>query len=374
MRSLERFLKRSLTALLGLVLGSKTNFAPDQRDYGNILVIRQHNQLGDMLCVVPLLRALKKKYAAARISLMASPVNADVMMHNRYIDEVILYDKRAFLGQRGPRIAQLWRFIRSLRKRQFDLAIVPATVSTSFTSDLLAFLSGAPVRIGAGSINGTPNPSAFFFNVPVDLDWRATPHRHQTLRNCDIGLPLDVETSDCAIELTLQKDELDRAKEFILKKKDAKSLIIALHPGAGKLPNRWPASRFSSVANKLTAEFDAILIVTSGPMDDEPVGLMIQNLRHTYELLRNQPIRRVASILSMASLLISNDTGIMHVGASVGTRVLSLFGPTDAGQWAPLGTRNRCLAAEGGNIESISEEDVLRNAREMLLEFAQGVS
>ncbi|RPH35250.1 hypothetical protein EHM92_06495, partial [bacterium] len=86
---------------------------------------------------------------------MASPVNVDVMRNNRYLDEVILYDKREFLDHGRLRPVSLLRFIRELRARRFTIAIVPATVSMSFTSDLLAYASGAHCRIGAGSLNGS---------------------------------------------------------------------------------------------------------------------------------------------------------------------------------------------------------------------------
>ncbi len=101
-------------------------------------------------------------------------------------------------------------------------------------------------------------------------------------------------------------------------------------------------------------------------MDEEPKQLMISSLDCTYQLIENEGIRAVASCLAEMDLLISNDTGIMHVGAAVGTPVLSLFGPTDATQWAPKGDRNRYLAAPHGVMDEIAEEDVVRTADEML--------
>jgi len=74
----------------------------------------------------------------------------------------------------------------------------------------------------------------------------------------------------------------------------------------------------------------------------------------------------VASILSAADLLVTNDTGIMHVGGAVGAPVLSLFGPTDPYQWAPIGPVHRFIRAEDGNIDTIPIDEVLKHAREML--------
>jgi heptosyltransferase-2 len=101
-------------------------------------------------------------------------------------------------------------------------------------------------------------------------------------------------------------------------------------------------------------------------MDREVIALLRKQIHEDYELIENQSIRVVASYLSKMALVISNDTGIMHVSAAVGVPVLSLFGPTDPEQWAPMGGENRYIAGRGGRMESITVEEVLTVARTML--------
>lgn len=319
-----------------------------------------------MLCAVPLLRALREKYPQAHIALMASPVNYEVMLNNRYVDSVINYDKQKFLGKGWKGWKNLVSFVRTLRRSKFDLAIVPSTVSTSFTSDMFAYLSGAPTRIGASSLNGNKNPSGFWFNVPIDLDWRTTPDRHQTLRNLDVGEPLGIIAQNLELEITLDSDEKKEANSFVTRNFTKGKVHIVYHPGAGKIPNRWDASNLALVANTLATEFSASTIITFGPMDDQPVSDMLRSLKIHPIVVRNKSIREVAAILSNVNLVITNDTGIMHVAAAVGAPVLSLFGPTDPDQWAPIGSRNRYIKGEGGDINRISVADVLARAREML--------
>jgi len=366
LRALEGGLKHIAAASLRGVLGSQAPSAFQPQSTRRILVIRQHNQLGDMLCVVPLLRALRSHCPHAQISLLTSPVNHDIMLNNRYLDDVINFDKQEFSSGGKIHIGRLVAYIRKLRNERFDLAVVPSTVSTSFTSDLFAYLSGAGIRIGAGSTDGRENPSGFFFNVPVDLNWTSEPHRHQTLRNLDILARYVKKPDDLTSEITLTTDERLEGKSFVTKYLNGKTSRIVFHPGAGKIPNRWPGDRFAAVANTLSAEFDSAVFITAGPMDDEPVAVMRSGLHVRAQLIMKQPIRPVASILKNMDLVVTNDTGIMHVAAAVGARVLSLFGPTDPGQWAPLGEKNRYIHGSGGDIRSISIEDVLRNAREML--------
>lgn len=288
-------------------------------------------------------------------------------MGNCYIDELIRFDKRDFIGKKGGSLLRFPGFIQRIRSRHFDVAAVPSTVSTSFTSDLIAYLSGAHIRVGAGRLEGRENPSGFFFTHRRELDWRALSGYHQVYRNMDIWPGALSETSDASLEITFRKDELADAKSFIDKVKMGFSHVIVYHPGAGKIPNQWPSDRFAILADLLSVEHQAATIVTAGPMDDKPVKEMLHAAQAHYHLLRNQPIRRIASILHFCDLLVTNDTGIMHVGAAAGCPVLSLFGPTDPEQWAPLGTRHRYIRGKGGDISAIPLETVAKVAKEILL-------
>jgi len=365
LKSLERSLKHLLSVLLRFLLPRDNGSIPDPKDVRRILVIRQHNQLGDMLCAVPLLRALRLSYKSARISLMASPVNADVMRNNRYVDSHIVYDKRSFTGGGGIHPGRLFTFIMQLRKEKYDIVIVPMTVSVSFTSCLLAFLAGAKIRIGAERIDGKENGSAVFFTRPVELDWRSEPHRHQALRNIDTASELSLPAVNLSSEITLSGEELLEGNSFVVRELAGRKHAVAFHPGAGKVPNRWPAERFADVANLLADRVHARVFVTRGPMDDEPVAGMLSRLHEPPVVVENKPIREVAATLAHMDLVVSNDTGIMHVAAAVGVPVISLFGPTDPHQWAPVGAPHRYVFA-GPDITAISAEEVMKHALELL--------
>ncbi len=239
-------------------------------------------------------------------------------------------------------------------------------MSTSFTSDLLAYISGAPVRIGTGSLDGVENASAFVYSQQVELDWRNDPQRHQTLRNLDIAASLNLSKVGLGIEMTLLDKEREEGLAAIASAGLPRGRLIGFHPGAGKRPNRWAADRFAQTANALCVEFKAAAVVTAGPMDDEPVQAMVSALCVPYYVVKNESIRRVASILEGVDLLVSNDTGIMHVGAAVGTPVLSLFGPTEPRQWAPQGPQHKFLQAADGSMDSLLVREVLVAARSML--------
>lgn len=366
LHKIERPFKRTLSGLLRLIAGSAPLQVAPTAMIRRILVVRQHNQLGDMLCVIPLLRQLKESYPGVWISLVASPVNAGVMANNRYLDDVILYDKTRYLTGGRLHLLAFRRFVQGLRAQAYDLAIVPGTVSTSFTSDLLAYLSGAPFRVGVRSLEGRENPAGFLFNLARDLDWSSDPRRHQTLRNADIMGGMIPAPRDLHCELTLTAEELEQGRRWITERSSGTAKRVAFHPGAGKPPNRWPVEKFAALGNALRERWGAELFVTEGPMDHEVSQLLVSTLNDRVELIADKGIRDVASILSTMDLVVSNDTGVMHVAAAVGVPVVSLFGPTDPYQWAPVTPGNRWIKSRGEDVSEVSVEAVVAACDDLL--------
>jgi heptosyltransferase-2 len=364
----ERAGKRLAARLARAIVGTQRVTPVEIARVRSILIVRQHNQLGDMLCAVPLLRALRSRCPEAHIFLMTSPVNHEIMLHHRLLDGVVNFDKREYLSGRRFKVGALRDFIRDLREHAFDLAIVPATVSVSFTSDLLSYLSGARWRIGPGNLEGKKNLGAFLYTNPVNLDWSESPDRHQTLRNIDICSDLGLETPDLGLELTLLPREAEEGRSEVAALRMGAPWVVAVHPGAGKIPNRWPSDSFAQLIRWLHLSMQCRVVIIKGPMDDEPIKELAKGLDVPTYLLENRGIRNIASILASVDILVSNDTGIMHVGAAVGIPVLSLFGPTNPRQWAPLGPKNRYLRCSSGVTADIKVEDVIRAVRAMLPE------
>lgn len=354
MSRIEKGFKRLLFSLVRIFVHSRSVTTVPRSSVHRILVIRQHNQLGDMLCAVPLFRALRRTYPDAHIALLSRPLNSEILRGSPVLDEIIVYDKSKFL--QSP--LQVLRFGRALKQRKFDLAITPATVSMSVTSDVLAWLSGAPRRIGPGSLNGRKNLSGYFYNVQAELDWSGDPNRHQTQRNLDIASILVLEDDSIELHIGLTPEEQLAGKQFVDSKRGVRDVVIGFHPGAAKPLNRWDALRFAEIANRCAEIYGAFIIITAGPDDDEPLREMTLNMPNQCLVLHNEPIRHVASVISRCDVYVTNDTGMMHVSAGVGTPTLSLFGPTDPLQWAPPGARHRFILGQGGNVDSISTDKV----------------
>jgi ADP-heptose:LPS heptosyltransferase len=351
---IEGKFKRLVTSFLKIFLSSQEGGIIDKGEIKSILVIRQHDQLGDMLLAVPVLRALRRNFPKSYICLVASPVNCQIMRNNSLVDDVVNYEKRTLLHS----FREIDKFYHFLRSKKFDLVVVPATISLSMTSHLMARISGARIRVGVKSLNGLENPTAFCFTHPVDLNWSDTPRKHHGARNLDILAPLEINEEDLRSDLLLTEDEQKEADKFLSPLRKRHKLLVGIHPGAGHPENRWAPEKYASVAGRLAKEYNAGIIITSGPMDREPVESIKKHLQCEYLLVENSPIRKVAAIINSLDLFLANDTGIMHVAGASKVNLLSLFGPSDPLLWAPIGNKNRYIASRDKTIEGLSEEEV----------------
>jgi heptosyltransferase II len=361
MPSLEKAAKKILFSLLHIFIHVRTYGTIPRSSVRRILVIRQHNQLGDMLCAVPLLRGLRSTYPDAHIALLARPLNSEVLRGSPDLDEIIVYDKKKFL--RAP--FSVIRFARELRKKRFDLALVPSTVSMSVTSDVLCFCSGAKRRIGPGSLDGKKNLTGYLYNVRVDLDWRRHTLTHQTQRNLDLASILVLNPVPLELHVGLHPDEIAEGRALIDEARGNRALIVGFHPGAAKPANRWDALWFAEIANRCAEIYHAFIVISSGPDDAEQVHEMVLNMPNEH-LLIGAPVRAAAAAIGQCDVFVTNDTGIMHVSAGVGTPTLSLFGPTDPLQWAPIGRKHRFILGRDRSMRSISVEKVWSVLVEML--------
>ncbi|MBC8490554.1 MAG: glycosyltransferase family 9 protein [Ignavibacteria bacterium] len=354
--------------ILKLFLRSKEIEKKDIRleNIKKILIVRQHNQLGDMLCAVPLFAALRNKFPDAEITLVASPINYEILYSdiNPYIDDVIVYRKSTF--------KELKHFFRKLRSKKYDLGIVPSTVSLSRTSHFINYLSRAPVRVGVKSIDGKLNKTEFLLNVKSDFEWDKK-KMHQTERNLDVGRQLGIELHEMdkiRTEIKLSKEEIRFGEKYIKDNfNDDGKPIIAFHPGAGKIQNRWSVDKFYKLIILLREKYNNHILITSGSIDKKITDKLKNNLKAKglrSVILDNTTIRKVAAVITKTNLYITNDTGTLHVGGYVNANVLALFGSTHGYEWAPERENVRYIQSPTDNVNDISVGMVFDEASKFL--------
>jgi ADP-heptose:LPS heptosyltransferase len=331
----------------------------------NILVVRKHNQIGDMLCSLPMYAALKKKFPQAKITLVLSPTNykIDFKKLNPYADEILFYTKGS--------ISNILRFYRKLRIRKYDIGIVPSTVKLSNTSHIINYFSGAKFRLGAKSISGKPNKISFLLNIKSDFDWKST---HQSERNLDVVRKIGCDlTKDeiSSIRFNITKEDINSANDFILNNfPDKYRFIIAFHAGAGESYRLWKTENFIELVNKLFDKYNCYLLITAGAIDSE----IIDKIRNAEEIrgihpviAENLPLKKLAAVLQKVKLYITNNTGTLHLAHYSGVSTLALFTCSQVNDWAYKSETERYISAE--NINDVTIEQVYVECCKMIEKF-----
>lgn len=326
-----------------------------------ILVIRQHNQFGDLLASVSLFRALKESFPASHLTLIASVENHHAVSKNEFIDELVIYDRRKLLYL--TYIAQ----IKKILCKDYNLAIVPATVAVSLTSCILAAFSKAKIKIGPGSLNGDKNDLAYLFHHRINLDWRKCPDAHVSDFILDIVRPFGIKTKNFKSSISFTQLDVVTADEFLTTfPSDQFSFLIGFHIGAGKQQNRWSLYKYVELIERIHSKHNIKFYFTGSRADSVEMNFMKSHFNDRCGYFIDRTIPQLAALISMSNFFITNDTGVMHVAGTTKTPQISLFGPTNPFNWAPIGAE-KFFIRKSELIDDISVDDVYN-----LFEFIVG--
>ena len=333
--------------------------------FERILVIRQHNQMGDMMLAVPALRAIRETYPGAGIGVVSSTLNRGVLVNSPFVDRVFTYDKRRPWSALG--------MIAEIRAERYQLAIVLHTVSFSFTSLLLAVLSGARLRVGSTSRAVGDSLTGSYLNLTLPLPDDAVLARLNEAEHNLFPLRAVGITTDDIAPLLVPGPESERWADAMAARcwQDG-TLRLAVHPGAGKTANIWPPERFATVVDDLRARREVSLVIVEGPRDADAVLAFQRACAVAGTVVRGRSITDVAALLRRADLVLCNDTGVMHVAAAARAHVLAVFGPTDPLRWAPRCDNLHIVRAPGGNLRTLSPAAVSKEAEAWLWASSAG--
>ncbi len=308
-----------------------------------ILVVRQHNQMGDMVCATPCFRALHQAWPQAEIALVTAPVNRQVVAHHPHLHRVFLFEQRLW---RRP--LALRAFLDGIRAWDAELAVVLNSVSFSATSAFLALWSPARWVIGGDSAPfGSDVARAYSLRLPAspELDRHSVEHSLAPLQ------AVGITTDDLSTVVVPSPDQQAAAAELAARLLPP-GPFWALHPGAGKRQNVWPGERFAAVAARAAAAGHPVLVL-HGPADAAALDAMRAALPPRTDgaapvvVAPPLDVGTAAALLARAERFLCNDTGVMHVAGALEVPTVALFGPTDPGLWKPPSPRVVALRAPG---------------------------
>lgn len=308
----------------------------------NLLCIRL-DTIGDVIMTTPAMRTLKQSQPERQLTLMTSAAGAAIAPLIPDLDDVIVYDapwlKATALRQSSqPEYAM----IEQLRQAQFDAAIIFTVYSQNpLPAAFLCYMAGIPLRLA----HCRENPYQLLTNWVKDPEPELQ-IRHEVQRQFDLVQsvdgsttlkppPMQLRVSPQAM-VTVQQILTDLGLEF-----DRPWVVI--HPGATAPSRRYPPEQFAIVGRQLVQEFGLQVIWTGTAPEQELVSTIQQQmLAPSYSLVDRLTLEQMAALLALTPLLISNNTGPVHIAAAMGTPVVDLYALTNP-QHMPWGVSHRVL-------------------------------
>lgn len=298
---------------------------------GRLLIVRL-SSLGDVVHTVPAVVALRRGLPDAKLAWVVEAPYREIVELCAPVDAVVVSRTRrwARLLQSPTAWAASRRFLRDLR--QHGRGAVALDFQGLIKSAAIARASGAAARLGFDR-NAIREPLALpFLNRRVAVD----PSMHVVDQNCALALAAGAAggPADFSSFSALPGDPQGRFVEF--------RGAVLLHPGAGQARKLWPEERFVAIARNLLRRGARVAVVWGPGEHERAAGIAAVS---GAALVPDSNLRELAALLAGARLVISGDSGPLHLAAALGAPVVGLYGPTRVARNGPYGQLDHCVSA-----------------------------
>jgi 3-deoxy-D-manno-octulosonic-acid transferase/heptosyltransferase-1 len=311
----------------------------------NILIVKL-SALGDVVQTIPAFEALRNYYPKAHIAWLVEEGTAELLEYYPRLDQVYVCPRKSWLKKlRKP---WLWpavcfdiiRFSKRLRSLYYDVII---DFQGLLKSAIWVGLARGGRKIG---FDGTREGSWRFLNErlpPYD------PGKHALDRYLDVARHLGAE-----VESVLVRDPWTPAEEYQFSNRldrltgKGESPLVVCHPMSRWQTKLWPKAKFARLANEMVERLQATVVFTGSAEDRDEIAAVLNEAGGSglYNWAGTTNLRELAYLCKRASVVISTDSGPMHLAAVLNTPVVALFGPTAPWRTGPYGKRHRVLRVE----------------------------
>jgi lipopolysaccharide heptosyltransferase II len=280
-----------------------------------ILLIRPGG-IGDAVLLIPTIRALRQAYPACIIDILAEKRNAAVFAFTPLVRAIYRYDTIPGLS--------------TVMRNRYDVVI--DTEQWYRLAAVVARLVRVPVKIGFGT-----NERARLFTHSVSYSLEA----YETESFLSLLQPLGITAPEISVTPFLHISET--AAHAACSLLEGTKQFVALFPGASVREKCWGTEKFSSLAARLAERQIAVVVV--GGSDDASVGEEVVMRTAGLNLAGRTSLVETAAIIARADVLVSGDSGVLHIAAGLNVSSVSLFGPSSSAKWAPRGRSDRVICA-----------------------------
>jgi len=311
----------------------------------NILIVKT-SAIGDVIHTLPALNALRRKYPEARIDWLVEEAAADLVIGHKALDRVLVSRRKAWVRDlRQGRVLTAWRgfvaFVRELRGTEYDLLL---DFQGLLKSGIFVGLARAKRKVGFGKGMEHAEGSYVFLSEPVppvNMD------QHAAIRELLLLKAIGVESGEVVFDLPVGEAQRERIGQLLATEGiDPAKPLVAINPMTTWETKHWRNERFARVADQLLDRGVAV-VFSGGPQDvqgiEEICGAMTGK---AVSLAGRTTLKELAALYERVAVLITTDTGPMHLAAAAGTPVVALFGPTAPWRTGPFGPGHKILRAD----------------------------
>ena len=348
-----------------------------------ILIVKL-SAIGDVVQTLPMLEALRSHNPQAHIDWLVEEEASDLLIGHPALQRVMVsrrktWQKRLFCrGDFWSTLGEIGKFIRELRSIEYDWIIDNHGI---FKSGLLVLLSRGRRKIGFQASPGIADEGNYLFTKerykPLNIE------KHALERYLDLIAQVGVRVGKPALNFPVPANARREAEKLLQKNGFARHPLVIIHPMAKWPTKQWPLENFARVAHAL-AQKGASVVFTGGPVDERPVRELWQGIQTPPQVLNlagQTNLQVLAGLFSFADLVLTPDTGPMHLAAAVQAPLIALFGPTAPGRTGPYGNghiilrkplacspcfKKKCPTMEC--MKSLSVEEVLEAAEAKLFQ------
>lgn len=328
-----------------------------------ILIVKP-SSLGDIIDSLPVLKALKEIFPQAHISWVVNRQYSDILLGNPYLAQVIPFERKIGFSNFFNGIVNLWFFLSGLRVQKFDLCI---DLQGLLRSGLISFFSGAKKTVGFANAR---EGSVFFYTHKVKVP---NPNMHaveryllipEYFRGSQAKLNIcDYVAGVCDYLITENEYNFVRflLNEYNERKEKAHNFhFVIVNPNSKRKIKRWREAYFANLCDRLQMEL-GLKVVLIGSKEEIKIVSQVEQMMRTkpINLAGKTSLRELANLIKIADLMITNDSGPMHIAAALGTPVIAIFGPTDpnrigpTGPYAMVGSKKHTVISKSGLLPCI---------------------
>jgi lipopolysaccharide heptosyltransferase II len=288
------------------------------------ILIFEPDWLGDILFTFPFIKTLRFAFPDTAISCIVSPNFAELLTNNPWTDNIYILSNRNTVRS----YMALLQLVHRIRKKDYGMCFFQ---TFSKRRALLAKMANIKERVGFVSI-----PGSLTLRIPAP-----PPDIHMIDQILHLTKSMGLKPDSTSYEYFISDNDLNQAHNLLVSRGWGMRKLVTLNPGAKWDGKRWPSDYFCDLGRRILQRFTDFEIILTGDNRDLPIAEKIAHKLSTskcHNLAGKTDLNQLAAIFKMCSLVISCDTGPLHLASAVGANTIGLFGPTFPEVTGPRGT------------------------------------